>query len=136
MSSVQRVLCSPQFTVSQKHVNLLSCVFQVCDEPEELKRKATELAAAICSAKHLVIYTGAGISTVGFFGVSGWSCGSFCRAVAVLFRLLLWFPNDCMMRVTSLGCGGSAHTMARTMVSLHPGLMPPAQGVLRLHLPL
>ncbi|KAM4673279.1 NAD-dependent protein deacetylase sirtuin-7 isoform 2-T2 [Amazona ochrocephala] len=37
---------------------------EVCDEPEELRRKATELAAAICSAKHLVIYTGAGISTV------------------------------------------------------------------------
>nr|XP_009667108.1 PREDICTED: NAD-dependent protein deacetylase sirtuin-7 [Struthio camelus australis] len=36
---------------------------RVCDEPEELKRKATELAAAVRSAKHLVIYTGAGIST-------------------------------------------------------------------------
>uniref|UniRef100_A0A663M8F9 NAD-dependent protein deacetylase sirtuin-7 n=1 Tax=Athene cunicularia TaxID=194338 RepID=A0A663M8F9_ATHCN len=35
----------------------------VCDEPEELKRKATELAAAVRNAKHLVIYTGAGIST-------------------------------------------------------------------------
>lgn len=49
-------------------MNLLSCVFQVCDEPEELKRKVTELAAAVRNAKHLVIYTGAGISTVGFFG--------------------------------------------------------------------
>ncbi|XP_055553528.1 uncharacterized protein LOC130141259 isoform X2 [Falco biarmicus] len=36
---------------------------EVCDEPEELKRKATELAAAVRNAKHLVIYTGAGIST-------------------------------------------------------------------------
>ncbi|KFV59977.1 NAD-dependent protein deacetylase sirtuin-7, partial [Gavia stellata] len=42
----------------------------VCDEPEELKRKATELAAAVRNAKHLVIYTGAGISTVGYFGAS------------------------------------------------------------------
>lgn len=49
-------------------MNLLSCIFQVCDEPEELKRKATELAAVVRNAKHLVIYTGAGISTVGFFG--------------------------------------------------------------------
>ncbi|XP_024058951.1 NAD-dependent protein deacetylase sirtuin-7 isoform X3 [Terrapene carolina triunguis] len=36
---------------------------QVCDEPEELKRKVIELAAAVRNAKHLVIYTGAGIST-------------------------------------------------------------------------
>ncbi|KAH1182719.1 NAD-dependent protein deacetylase sirtuin-7 isoform X1 [Mauremys mutica] len=36
---------------------------EVCDEPEELKRKVIELAAAVRSAKHLVIYTGAGIST-------------------------------------------------------------------------
>ncbi|KFV65366.1 NAD-dependent protein deacetylase sirtuin-7, partial [Dryobates pubescens] len=42
----------------------------VCDEPEELKRKVTELATAVQNAKHLVIYTGAGISTVGVFGAS------------------------------------------------------------------
>ncbi|RMB95184.1 hypothetical protein DUI87_28171 [Hirundo rustica rustica] len=36
---------------------------EVCDEPEELKRKVAELAAAVRSARHLVIYTGAGIST-------------------------------------------------------------------------
>ncbi|XP_030920141.1 NAD-dependent protein deacetylase sirtuin-7, partial [Geospiza fortis] len=39
------------------------CVSQVCDEPEELSRKVAELAAAVRSARHLVIYTGAGIST-------------------------------------------------------------------------
>lgn len=50
--------------VSVIRVNLLRCVFQVCDEPEELKRKVSELAAAVRSARHLVIYTGAGISTV------------------------------------------------------------------------
>lgn len=38
---------------------------QVCDEPEELRRKVRELAGAVRSAKHLVVYTGAGISTVG-----------------------------------------------------------------------
>ncbi|XP_051490609.1 NAD-dependent protein deacetylase sirtuin-7 [Apus apus] len=36
---------------------------EVCDEPEELQRKVTVLAAAVRSARHLVIYTGAGIST-------------------------------------------------------------------------
>ncbi|XP_074870329.1 NAD-dependent protein deacetylase sirtuin-7 isoform X2 [Carettochelys insculpta] len=36
---------------------------EVCDEPEELKRKVIVLAAAVRSAKHLIIYTGAGIST-------------------------------------------------------------------------
>ncbi|KFO74743.1 NAD-dependent protein deacetylase sirtuin-7, partial [Cuculus canorus] len=43
---------------------------QVCDEPEELKRKVTELAAAVRNAKHLIVYTGAGISTVGFLEAS------------------------------------------------------------------
>ncbi|XP_041265524.1 NAD-dependent protein deacetylase sirtuin-7 isoform X2 [Onychostruthus taczanowskii] len=37
---------------------------EVCDEPEELTRKVAELAAAVRGARHLVIYTGAGISTV------------------------------------------------------------------------
>ncbi|KAF2982826.1 hypothetical protein EK904_008853 [Melospiza melodia maxima] len=36
---------------------------KVCDEPEELSRKVAELAAAVRGARHLVIYTGAGIST-------------------------------------------------------------------------
>ncbi|XP_064890283.1 NAD-dependent protein deacetylase sirtuin-7 isoform X3 [Columba livia] len=36
---------------------------EVCDEPEELQRKVSELAAAVRNARHLVIYTGAGIST-------------------------------------------------------------------------
>uniref|UniRef100_A0A8D0EDD7 NAD-dependent protein deacetylase sirtuin-7 n=1 Tax=Salvator merianae TaxID=96440 RepID=A0A8D0EDD7_SALMN len=36
---------------------------EVCDEPEELKRKVSKLSAAVQAAKHLVIYTGAGIST-------------------------------------------------------------------------
>lgn len=37
---------------------------QVCDDPEELRRKVRELAGAVRSARHLVVYTGAGISTV------------------------------------------------------------------------
>ena len=37
---------------------------QVCDDPEELRRKVRELASAVRNAKHLVVYTGAGISTV------------------------------------------------------------------------
>jgi NAD-dependent deacetylase sirtuin 7 len=38
--------------------------YQVCDDPEELRRKVRELAGAVRSARHLVVYTGAGISTV------------------------------------------------------------------------
>jgi hypothetical protein len=38
---------------------------QVCDDPEELRRKVRELAGAVRNAKYLVVYTGAGISTVG-----------------------------------------------------------------------
>lgn len=44
---------------------------QVCDEPEELRRKVRELAGAVRNAKYLVVYTGAGISTVGRRGVDG-----------------------------------------------------------------
>uniref|UniRef100_A0A8P0N8H4 NAD-dependent protein deacetylase sirtuin-7 n=1 Tax=Canis lupus familiaris TaxID=9615 RepID=A0A8P0N8H4_CANLF len=36
---------------------------QVCDDPEELRRKVRELAGAVRNAKYLVVYTGAGIST-------------------------------------------------------------------------
>ena len=36
---------------------------EVCDDPEELRRKVRELAGAVRSARHLVVYTGAGIST-------------------------------------------------------------------------
>ncbi|KAM5216922.1 NAD-dependent protein deacetylase sirtuin-7 isoform 1-T1 [Hipposideros larvatus] len=36
---------------------------EVCDDPEELRRKVRELAAAVRNAKYLVVYTGAGIST-------------------------------------------------------------------------
>ncbi|XP_051015180.1 LOW QUALITY PROTEIN: NAD-dependent protein deacetylase sirtuin-7 [Acomys russatus] len=39
------------------------CSRQVCDDPEELRRKVRELAGAVRNAKHLVVYTGAGIST-------------------------------------------------------------------------
>lgn len=38
---------------------------QVCDDPEELRRKVRELAGAVRNAEYLVVYTGAGISTVG-----------------------------------------------------------------------
>ncbi|XP_064126583.1 NAD-dependent protein deacetylase sirtuin-7 isoform X2 [Loxodonta africana] len=36
---------------------------QVCDDPEELRRKVQELASAVRNSKYLVVYTGAGIST-------------------------------------------------------------------------
>ena len=38
---------------------------EVCDGTEELKTKVSQLAAAVRRAQHLVVYTGAGISTVG-----------------------------------------------------------------------
>lgn len=38
---------------------------EVCDDPEELRGKVRELAGAVRNAKYLVVYTGAGISTVG-----------------------------------------------------------------------
>ena len=40
----------------------------MCDDPEELQRKVRELASAVRNAKYLVVYTGAGISTVGTRG--------------------------------------------------------------------
>ncbi|XP_049716894.1 NAD-dependent protein deacetylase sirtuin-7 isoform X7 [Loxodonta africana] len=36
---------------------------EVCDDPEELRRKVQELASAVRNSKYLVVYTGAGIST-------------------------------------------------------------------------
>nr|XP_020669998.1 NAD-dependent protein deacetylase sirtuin-7 isoform X2 [Pogona vitticeps] len=36
---------------------------EICDEPEELRRKVSKLSAVVRGAKHLIIYTGAGIST-------------------------------------------------------------------------
>uniref|UniRef100_A0A8C5WST2 NAD-dependent protein deacetylase sirtuin-7 n=1 Tax=Laticauda laticaudata TaxID=8630 RepID=A0A8C5WST2_LATLA len=36
---------------------------EVCDEPDELKRKVSKLSAVVQGAKHLIVYTGAGIST-------------------------------------------------------------------------
>ncbi|XP_048346160.1 NAD-dependent protein deacetylase sirtuin-7 [Sphaerodactylus townsendi] len=36
---------------------------EVCDDPEELKKKVGKLSVAVQGAKHLIIYTGAGIST-------------------------------------------------------------------------
>lgn len=84
----------------------------MCDEPEELKRKVTELAAAVRSARHLVIYTGAGISTVGLGAAAGApSGGSGVWVVA-------WFLNDHRTCVMSLGCcmSPAASTVSRLIL--------------------
>lgn len=68
--------------------------------------------------------------------MSGWSFGSSFRSVAILFGLFLWFPNDYVMRVLSLGCyinAAALQTVTRTFSSLHPGLAPAAQEIPRLH---
>lgn len=66
--------------------------------------------------------------------VSAWSSGSRIRSV-VVFGLCLWFPNDCVMCVLSLGCcvnAAALQTVTRPFASLHPGAVPAAQEVPRL----
>lgn len=48
---------------SKKQQNLKRRQEEVCDEPNELRKKVCELAEVVRNARHLVIYTGAGIST-------------------------------------------------------------------------
>lgn len=93
----------------------------MCDEPEELKRKVAELAAAVRSARHLVIYTGAGISTVGL----GQQLEPLQEAVCV--RAVAWFLNDLRMCMISLGCCTSP--AASTVSRLHPGVIPATQEI-------
>ncbi|XP_045425684.1 NAD-dependent protein deacetylase sirtuin-7 isoform X1 [Lemur catta] len=48
---------------SRRREGLKRRLQEVCDDPEELRRKVRELAGAVRNAKYLVVYTGAGIST-------------------------------------------------------------------------
>ncbi|XP_053424081.1 NAD-dependent protein deacetylase sirtuin-7 isoform X1 [Nycticebus coucang] len=48
---------------SRRREGLKRRLEEVCDDPEELRRKVRELAGAVRNAKYLVVYTGAGIST-------------------------------------------------------------------------
>ena len=44
-------------------------LFKVCDSPEDLVQKATQLANAIKKSNFVVVYTGAGVSTVKYFKI-------------------------------------------------------------------
>lgn len=57
---------------------LMSCIFQVLDPPEVLEDKSRVLAEAIRQAKCVVVYTGAGISTV--------SCQQSCEKRIFVFH--------------------------------------------------
>ncbi|XP_037349259.1 NAD-dependent protein deacetylase sirtuin-7 [Talpa occidentalis] len=48
---------------SRRREGLKRRLEEVCDAPDELRRKVRELAGAVRGAKFLVVYTGAGIST-------------------------------------------------------------------------
>lgn len=53
----------------------------------------------------------------------------------MLFGIFLWFPNDCVMRVTGLGCCDNVaalQTVTKAFASLHLGAVPAAQEILRL----
>lgn len=54
----------------------------------------------------------------------------------MLLGLFLWFPNDYMMCVTSLGCYvniAALQTVTKTVAGLHPGVVPAAQEIPRPH---
>ncbi|XP_061471911.1 NAD-dependent protein deacetylase sirtuin-7 isoform X1 [Rhineura floridana] len=62
LSSCQEIVRDLE-RLRKKRERLRRRLEEVCDEPEELKRKVSKLSAAVQGAKHLIIYTGAGIST-------------------------------------------------------------------------
>lgn len=54
----------------------------------------------------------------------------------MVFGLFLWFLNDCVMCVTSLGCyvnAAALQTVTKTFASLRLGVAPAAQAIPRLH---
>lgn len=84
---------------------LLLCCLQMFDDADELKSKVQQLAAAVRQANHLVVYTGAGISTVGqtpplFVFMASMSCND--TDDAFLFRQPPFQTTGVLM-----GCGPS-----------------------------